>query len=229
MPNQSTSKRAYRKVVAALAESEERYRLLVEGVKRYAIFMLNPAGVIVTWNSGVQELLGYSREQFVGKSGAIVFTVEDRGAKAPATELADAQRLGETNTNRWHLLKDGSRSRMNDLVTALYDSAGEVIGFAKVTRALSAGKKSGRKTRSTVLTGDGQLATALAALQVEVEHRHRLEAALLNAVEEERQRLGQDLHDDLGQQLGAIAMLANSVARQISKTNPGQSEAARQI
>ena len=74
------SKPSYRKVVAALAESEERYRMLVEGVRQYAIFMLNPEGVILTWNRGIQELLGYTREEVVGQSGEIVFSATDRAA-----------------------------------------------------------------------------------------------------------------------------------------------------
>src|SRR5207237_9680239 len=74
MADLSTPKPAYRKVVAALAESEERYRMLVEGVRRYAIFMLDTAGIILTWNRGMQELLGYNRDEIVGHSGAVVFS-----------------------------------------------------------------------------------------------------------------------------------------------------------
>jgi PAS domain S-box-containing protein len=224
-----TSKPAYRKVVAALAESEERYRVLVEGVRRYAIYMLDPAGVIVTWNSGVQELLGYERDEFVGKTGELVFTPADRVAGEPEKELKEAMTLGETNTNRAHLLKDGSVAEMNDLVTALHDSDRKVIGFAKVTRALQNEEKPGGRSAAKRPVGDKQLATALAALHVEIEHRHHLEEALLTAVEEERQRVGKDLHDDLGQQLGAIAMLADGVAKRISKTNPEDAQKAREI
>jgi PAS domain S-box-containing protein len=229
MNNPFKSDTAYRDVVAALAESEERYRILVEGVKRYAIFMLDPAGVIVTWNSGVQELLGYARDEFIGKPAAIVFTPEDRAANEPEKELKKAKRVGEANTDRWHMLKSGRRSRMNDLVTALRNSNGQVIGFAKVTRPLPQEEIASGKRASPRDSGDKQLATALAALQVEIEHRQQLEAALLTAIEEERQRLGQDLHDDLGQQLGAIAMLAGTLAKRLSDGNPDDVEKAREI
>ena len=67
MADLSAPKPAYRKVVAALAESEERYRILVESVRQYAIFMLDPAGIILTWNRGMQELLGYNRDEIVGQ------------------------------------------------------------------------------------------------------------------------------------------------------------------
>ena len=80
MADLANGKPFYRKVVAALAESEERYRMLVEGVRRYAIFMLNPKGTIITWNRGIEELLGYDRDEIVGQSGAIVFNKADRAA-----------------------------------------------------------------------------------------------------------------------------------------------------
>ncbi len=80
MTDLATPKPSYRRVVAALVESEERYRILVEGVRRYAIFMLDPKGIIMTWNRGIYELLGYSREEVVGQSGAMVFNSKDRAA-----------------------------------------------------------------------------------------------------------------------------------------------------
>jgi PAS domain S-box-containing protein len=88
-------KLSYRKVVAALAESEERYRVLVEGVRRYAIFMLDPKGIILTWNRGVHELLGYKREDLIGKSGAMVFNAADRVAGVFDKALATAKRSGD--------------------------------------------------------------------------------------------------------------------------------------
>src|SRR5256886_14296813 len=97
---------AYRKVVAALAESEERYRVLVEGVRRYAIFMLDPKGIILTWNRGIQELLGYSREEIVGQIGAIVFNGADRGARTFKKQLAEAKRTGESVREHLNVRKD---------------------------------------------------------------------------------------------------------------------------
>src|SRR6478609_10025348 len=98
MKHPITAKPSYRKVVAALVESEERYRTLVEGVRRYAIFMLNPNGIIMTWNRGIYELLGYSREEVVGHSGSMVFTKKDQAAGTFKTELALARRSGESIT-----------------------------------------------------------------------------------------------------------------------------------
>lgn len=192
----------YRKVVAALAESEDRYRLLVEGVGRYAIFMLDPKGTVLTWNRGIQELLGYEREEIVGHSGMMVFTDGDRKSRAFQRELAKAKQCSECITNRLVVRKDGTKARVHDTVTSLHDSKGVLIGYAKVTRSVGLGP-----TRKTP-----ELAKALARVQVEIEHRRRLEVQLLTAVEEERERLGRDLHDDLSQRLAGISMIARAAA-----------------
>src|SRR2546423_4893850 len=104
MADLPTPRPAYRKVVAALAQSEERYRMLVEGVRRYAIFMLDPAGIILTWNRGMQELLGYNRDEIVGHSGAVVFSAPVAFKK----ELARAKRSGESIAEHLNIRKDGS-------------------------------------------------------------------------------------------------------------------------
>src|SRR3954465_10409455 len=96
MTNVTPAQIAYRKVVAALADSEERYRLLVEGVRQYAILMLNPEGIILTWNRGIHELLGYDRDDVIGKSGSIFFNLADRAAGLFKEELASARRFGES-------------------------------------------------------------------------------------------------------------------------------------
>jgi PAS domain S-box-containing protein len=124
------------RVVAALVESEQRYRILVEGVRRYAIFMLDPKGIITTWNRVIYELLGYSREEVVGQSGAIVFNSKDRAAGTFKKELALAKRSGESVAVHSAVRKDGTELQVHDTATALFDSAGALIGFAKVARAI---------------------------------------------------------------------------------------------
>ncbi len=189
MADLSTPKPAYRKVVAALAESEERYRMLVESVRRYAIFMLDSEGIILTWNRGMQELLGYNRDEIVGHSGAVVFNTPVAFKK----ELARAKRSGESIAEHLNIRKDGSEVRVHDTTTSLRNLEGRLIGFAKVVRHIDSSND--RKDNAAAI----ELAKALARIQVEVEHRQRLEAQLLTAVEQERERLGRDLHDDLSQ------------------------------
>jgi PAS domain S-box-containing protein len=208
MDDLGRAKPSYRKVVAALAESEERYRMLVEGVRQYAIFMLNPEGIILTWNRGIQELLGYTREEIVGQSGEIVFSAADRAAGAFKKELAQAKRSGESIKEHLNCHKDGTEVPVHDTATSLLNAKGRLIGFAKVSR------RSDLPPNPEAEATDLELAKAMATIQIEVEHRRRLEAKLLTAVEEERQRLGRDLHDELSQRLAAISLMTHTLAKE---------------
>jgi len=219
MKHPFTAKPSYRKVVAALVESEERYRTLVEGVRRYAIFMLNPKGMIMTWNRGIYELLGYSREEVVGRSGGMVFNKKDRVAGTFEKELACATRTGESVSVRTNLHKNGSELQVHDTVSALFDTAGVLIGFAKVARAIDNNKNGFDADPSGV-----ELAKALAVIAVEVEHRRRLEEQLLTAIEQERERLGRDLHDDLSQRLAAAGVTLQMIVKELPNGTPGRTQ-----
>src|SRR5438067_2377700 len=219
MADLSTPKPAYRKVVATLAESEERYRMLVESVRRYAIFMLDSAGIILTWNRGMQELLGYNRDEIVGHSGAVVFNTPVAFKK----ELARAKRSGESIAEHLNIRKDGSEVRVHDTTTALRNLEGRLIGFAKVVRHIDSSND--RKDNTAAI----ELAKALARIQVEVEHRQRLEAQLLTAVEQERERLGRDLHDDLSQRLAGAALMTRTLATALKGRRPADRETARPL
>ncbi len=219
MADPSIPRPAYRKVVAALAESEERYRILVEGVRRYAIFMLDPAGIILTWNRGMQELLGYNREEIVGQSGAVVFSAPVAFRK----ELARAKGSGESIAEHLNICRDGSEIRVHDTTTSLRNSKGRLIGFAKVVRYIDSSND--RKGDAAGI----ELAEALARIEVEVEHRRRLEAQLLTAVEQERERLGRDLHDDLSQRLAGAALMTRTLAKELKGRSAADREKARAL
>jgi PAS domain S-box-containing protein len=210
-------------VVAALDESEERYRVLVEGVRQYAIFMLNPEGVILTWNKGVYELLGYGRADVIGRSGAMVFNAADRASGVFKEELAEARRSGESVKEHLTQRKDGREIRVHDTCTALLTADGVPLGFAKVSRLIDAPVDPA--TDGVAL----ELARALANLQAEVEHRRSLEAQLLTAVEEERQRLGRDLHDDLSQRLAGLAVVAGTFAKQMRERSADDADKVQDI
>lgn len=223
MTELAAPKPPYRKVVAALAESEERYRVLVEAVRRYAIFMLDPKGTIITWNAGVRELLGYERDDIVGKSGALVFNATDRAVGAFKRELAQAKRLGEAIAEHAAIRKDGTEVRIHETTTALHAVDGALIGFAKVSRFADPPHEPAADVVAV------ELAKALAALHLEVEHRRRLETQLLNAVEEERERLGRDLHDDLSQRLVALGMIVRTLEKQVTLASPENQEKLHQV
>ncbi|HKQ26975.1 MAG TPA: PAS domain S-box protein, partial [Burkholderiales bacterium] len=121
----------------ALRQSEERFRLLIEGVTDYAVFMLDPDGVITSWNSGAQKIKGYSREEIIGKHFSLFYLPEDVEAARPWQELALARKEGRAEDEGWRLRKNGEKFWARVVVSAVYDRTGRLLGFAKVTQDLS--------------------------------------------------------------------------------------------
>jgi PAS domain S-box-containing protein len=128
---------ARRETEEAMRLSEERFRLLVEGVKDYAIFMMDPGGRIVTWNSGAERIKGYRAEEIIGKSFKQFYLPEDLASRHPERELEIASLTGRYEEEGWRVRKDGSTFWASVLLTALRNKAGELVGFAKVTRDLT--------------------------------------------------------------------------------------------
>jgi PAS domain S-box-containing protein len=121
----------------ALRQSEERFRLLVEGVVDYAIFMLDTEGVVTSWNQGAERITGYRREEILGKHLSRFFPPEDIEAGKPWEELALARREGRAECEGWRLRKNGERFWARAVVSVLHDAAGHLRGFAKVTQDLT--------------------------------------------------------------------------------------------
>ena len=121
----------------SLRQSEERFRLLVEGVIDYAIFMLDPQGYIVSWNRGAERIKGYRAEEIVGQHFSRFYLEEDVERGVPATMLERARSRGRYEAEGWRLRKDGSKFWANVLITALTDSNGQLQGFAKLTRDMT--------------------------------------------------------------------------------------------
>ena len=120
-----------------LRQSEERFRLLLEGVHDYAIIMLDPDGRVTSWNGGAQRILGYDAAEVLGRSFDMFWPPEDRAAGRPAEELRAARLNRRAEDRGWRVRKDGTRFWADVIVTALHDVQGELRGFAKVTRDLS--------------------------------------------------------------------------------------------
>jgi PAS domain S-box-containing protein len=119
---------------ARLEDSEERFHLLVDNLRDYAIFMLDPTGHVVTWNLGAERLKGYRSDEIVGKHFSVFYPQDDIEAKKPAMALEVATRIGRFEDEGWRLRKDGTRFWANVVMTALRDRTGRLRGFAKVTR-----------------------------------------------------------------------------------------------
>jgi hypothetical protein len=120
-----------------LQKSEERFRLLVQGVRDYAIFMLDPNGLISTWNAGAERIKGYTSDEIMGKHFSIFYTPEDLESGKPARELRIATKTGVYEEEGWRLRKDGTRFWANVVITAVFKPDGSLAGFAKVTQDLT--------------------------------------------------------------------------------------------
>ncbi|MBI2768917.1 MAG: PAS domain S-box protein [Burkholderiales bacterium] len=126
-----------RKHEEALRESEQRFRLLVEGVKDYAIFMLDPTGLIQSWNAGAQAIKGYEAQEVIGRHFGMFYTSEDLEKDMPAQELTTALAKGRAEEEGWRVRKDGSVFWANVVIAPIYDANRQLRGFAKVTRDMT--------------------------------------------------------------------------------------------
>lgn len=116
-----------------LEESEQRLKLLVEGAKDYAIIMLNPKGLVVSWNSGAQKMLGYTEDEIVGQSYGILFSYNSKKSNS-LRELQQTVKLGNSHYEREFLRRDGTKIWANGVINALYDTAHKLKGFAIIAR-----------------------------------------------------------------------------------------------
>ncbi|KFN50177.1 ATP-binding response regulator [Arenimonas composti] len=142
---------------------EEMFQLLVERVRDYAIFMLDPAGIVMSWNRGAQRIKGYAAAEIVGHHFSRFYPEEALRAGWPQTELKLAAAEGRFEDEGWRVRKDGSRFWANVVITALHDDSGHLRGFAKVTRDLTE-----RKRMESLETSNRQMTEFVAMLAHEL-------------------------------------------------------------
>jgi PAS domain S-box-containing protein len=116
---------------------DARYRLLIEAVTDYAIYMLDPSGIISSWNPGAQRFKGYAPSEIIGQHFSRFYTAEDQEKGIPALALATAEREGKFESEGWRVRKDGSRFWAYVIIDPIWSPTGELIGFAKITRDLT--------------------------------------------------------------------------------------------
>lgn len=126
----------------ALRRSEERFRLLVQSVTDYAIYMLDPNGRVTSWNAGAERFKGYTADEIIGEHFSKFYQPEDRDAGVPARALDTAITEGRFEAEGWRVRKDGSRFWANVVIDPVRDEAGNHVGFAKITRDLTERKLS---------------------------------------------------------------------------------------
>ena len=130
-----------RKNEDVLRQSEERFRLIVQNVRDYAIFMLDPQGYVETWNEGARRIKGYSDQEIIGRHFSTFYPREDVERGKPPRELEVAAREGRFEDEGWRIRKDGSHFWANVVITALRDARGRLVGYGKITRDLTERKE----------------------------------------------------------------------------------------
>lgn len=185
----------------ALLQSEERFRSLVEGVKDYAIYALDTAGRVVSWNKGAERIKGYTREEVIGKHFSIFYPPEEVTAGKPDRDLKIAAAEGRfEDVGAWRMRKDGSRFYANLLISAIRDKDGILRGFTKITRDITDRKRAEDAVR-------------------------QLSGRILRLQDEERRRIARELHDSTAQVLTALSMNLSLVAKcEAVASNPQASQ-----
>jgi len=141
---------SHKRAEQSLRDSEERFRLLVEGVADHAIFMLDPQGHVVSWNAGAERIMGYGTEEIVGRHFSCSYTEQAVLEGCPARELEIARRNGRVEDEGWRVRKDGSRFWANVVITTMHDERGTLRGFSMITRDLTERRRSTESLRSVV-------------------------------------------------------------------------------
>lgn len=177
----------------ALRESEDRFRLLVQGVTDYAIYMISPTGEITNWNAGAQRIKGYMRDEVVGTNFSRFYTEEDRARGLPAQALAVAAKEGRFEKEGWRVRKDGTTFWAHVVIDAIYDDAGTHLGFAKVTRDITERKQAAEALeRANAALFQSQKMEAIGKLTGGVAHDFN---NLLQVIGGNLQLLAQDVAD----------------------------------
>ena len=193
----------------ALRESEERFRLLVEGVDSYAIFMLDQDGIVTSWNDGAERIYGYYREDILGTHFSHFYPPEDGYASKSSQMLATARRTGRYEEEGWRIRENGERFWARTVVTTLYDSDSRLRGFAKVTQDLTERRNAENLARTAsnvnefIATLAHELRNPLAAISNAVQviasaaPENPLHAAMLRTITRQSKQLAHIVDDVL--------------------------------
>ncbi len=194
----------------SLVPTDEIFRVLVESVQDYAIFLLSPEGKIMTWNAGAERIKGYKASEIIGEHFSRFYSREAKEGGWPDRELEIASATGRFMDEGWRVRKDGKTFWASVVITALRNpNSGELRGFSKVTRDLT--ERRALEERTQQLNKElrdrmAQLAESRSQLELRNLELQRLSARLVNLQDEERRRISRELHDDLGQELIALKM-----------------------
>jgi len=217
-----TDSRARTQLDHGLRQSDEIFRLLVNSVKDYAIFLLDPDGRVATWNEGAERIKGYKADEIIGHHFSRFYPREARESKWPDRELQIASKEGRYGDEGIRVRKDGSTFWAYVVITALRDATGELRGFSKVTRDLTEKRVMEERTRTLnkeLRSRVSELTESQRQVELRTLELQRLSGELLRVQDEERRRLASSLHDDLGQELVALKLELDTAGRAFREPN----------
>jgi PAS domain S-box-containing protein len=190
-----------------MEESDQVFRLLVEGVKDYAIFLLDSQGRVATWNQGAERIKGYRAKEIIGEHFSRFYLKEAIESKWPERELEIASKEGRFSDEGLRVRKDGSTFWAHVVITALRDEDGTLRGFSKVTRDLTEKRDLEERTRhlnKELRTRITQLVETQRLVELRTLELQKLSGQLMRVQDEEHRRISRSLHDELGQELAAL-------------------------
>ncbi len=199
---------------AARRLTQEKFRQNIESVQDYAIYLVDINGFVISWNIGAQRIKGYTADEIIGQNFSCFYPEEARLSGQPQRSLTTAAAEGRFEDEGWRVRKDGTRFWASVVITPSRDADGQLTGFTKITRDTTQ-----RTLRDQALTRANEELRHEVTARISAERRlhaseeslRRLSAHLLRTQEDERRRLGRDLHDNVGQYLAVLKMTLESL------------------
>ena len=214
-----------RRAESDILVSEQRLRLLIDGVADYAIFTMTSEGRIDSWNAGAERMWGYAAEAIIGRHFEELFTAEDRASGVPSAVLDRARHDGRALQERYHRRADGTTFYASGVTTRLGPDA--ALGFAKIAHDLTASRASEAALGRAHDTLEERVAQRTAEWQHGRERVRGLLRKLVTAQEDQRHRIARDLHDQLGQQLTALRLTLERGEQNLAAGRPLRDEIDR--